>query len=324
MSYISVPKFKSSHELKGFAFVEFEEKNCAKEAVKFFENAKATEEIVGKFPKSHKIITDLEKKIAKVKESIAYYDQQGIEEVAEKRKFSELSENGSENCLKKIKMNDAAPEEAKASKPVMLKNTKSLFENLQVISKKKWLQLKEEFLEKQKNEIASLKQHLLNLNDQLQDKLNSKYKAKHGDIKTDDIVKGCVIKATLSPTDSEFDAVFKLTRSAFKNKYLTDDLDHVAYVDVEKNSSKVLIRCKSSQEARELMTKKGFLEKFSKSLLVGSEEIEYFDKIYSNREKKLNKKEKKKENKMIKEALEPRIKVDNESDLAKTLLKIDP
>lgn len=36
---------------------------------KFFENAKATEEIVGKFPKSHKIITDLEKKIAKVKES---------------------------------------------------------------------------------------------------------------------------------------------------------------------------------------------------------------------------------------------------------------
>ena len=32
--YISMPKFKTSFQLKGFAFIEFEEKSCAKEAVK--------------------------------------------------------------------------------------------------------------------------------------------------------------------------------------------------------------------------------------------------------------------------------------------------
>ncbi len=64
-----MPKFKTSFQLKGFAFVEFEEKACAKKAVKFYENDENTAEIVGKFPKSHKIKTDLEKKILKVKES---------------------------------------------------------------------------------------------------------------------------------------------------------------------------------------------------------------------------------------------------------------
>jgi len=64
-----MPKFKTSFQLKGFAFVEFEEKSCGKQAAKFYENQKNTQEIVGKFPKSHKIKTDLEKKILKVKES---------------------------------------------------------------------------------------------------------------------------------------------------------------------------------------------------------------------------------------------------------------
>lgn len=32
--YISMPKYKTSHQLKGFAFVEFEEVECAKKAYK--------------------------------------------------------------------------------------------------------------------------------------------------------------------------------------------------------------------------------------------------------------------------------------------------
>lgn len=69
VSYISLPKFKTSSELKGFAFIEFEDKATAKEAIKFYHNEKYIEEIIGKFPKSHKIITDLEKKIARIKDS---------------------------------------------------------------------------------------------------------------------------------------------------------------------------------------------------------------------------------------------------------------
>jgi len=80
-------------------------------------------------------------------------------------------------------------------------------------------------------------------------------------------------------------------------------LDGIAYVDVEKNYNKVLIRCKTSECATELIKKPGLLEKFDKSLLTGVEEIEYFEKIYSNREKKMNKKEKKKDSDLINEAI---------------------
>ena len=34
VSYISMPKYKTSHQFKGFAFVEFEEVECAKKAYK--------------------------------------------------------------------------------------------------------------------------------------------------------------------------------------------------------------------------------------------------------------------------------------------------
>ena len=72
--YISLPKFKSSHQLKGFAFVEFEEKATAKKAIEFYEDDKNSEFIMGKFPKSHKIITDLEKKIQKAQQSRKFHN----------------------------------------------------------------------------------------------------------------------------------------------------------------------------------------------------------------------------------------------------------
>jgi len=223
---------------------------------------------------------------------VSYYADQNEDTKAEnsftKRKASEVDES-EVSVIKKAKPNTEA--------------NKTGFENLQVVSKKKWLRLKEEFLTRQKEEIANLRALLAKLNEELQEQLSAKYKSKHASIKTDDIVKGCVIKLTLSPDDADFDSTFKLSRQAFKNKYLKNDLDGVAYVDVEKNCNKVLIRCKSSDSARELMNKSDVLEKFHKSLLGGIEEIEYFEKIYSNREKKLNKKDRRKDSDLIKEAI---------------------
>lgn len=165
-----------------------------------------------------------------------------------------------------------------------------------MISKKQWLKLREDFLEKQKSNIAGLKTELKSLNDQLQLKINEKYKTKNSNVKTDDIVKGCIIKLTISAsslTDNEMDAIFKLSKQQFKNKYLVDQIDHVAYVEVEKNHNKILIRCKTPESAKILMENKDILLSFNKCLLEGHEEVEYFEKIFSNRVKKLNKKDKK-------------------------------
>lgn len=146
-----------------------------------------------------------------------------------------------------------------------------------------------------------MKNKLDSLNGQLNARLNEKYKAQNANLKTDDIVKCCVIKLTLNPSDAEFDAVFKLSRQEFKNKFLKEESDHVAYVDVERNNSKILIRCKSPESAKALI-KSPSLSQFGKFMLDGCEELEYFEKIFFNRTKKLNKKEKKKEIGLTKEA----------------------
>ena len=64
-----MPKFKTTNQFKGFAFIEFSGKNEAKQAVRFIkENRKAKtdeeeEEPIGKFPRFNAQIIELEKKI---------------------------------------------------------------------------------------------------------------------------------------------------------------------------------------------------------------------------------------------------------------------
>ena len=179
-----------------------------------------------------------------------------------------------------------------------------------MISKKKWLKLREDFLEKQKADILELKTELKNLNDQLQSKINEKYKTKNSNVKTDDIIKGCIIKLSISATsltDTEYDSIFKLSKQQFKNKYLANQIEHVAYVEIEKNHNKILIRCKSPESAKSLLDNKDILLGFNRCLLDGHEEVEYFEKIYSNRVKKLNKIDKKKDFDLIKECIKPKI-----------------
>ena len=171
----------------------------------------------------------------------------------------------------------------------------SFFER--VVSKKKWLKLKADFLNKQKEEIAGLKAKLEALNDQMQQKLSEKFNAKNNaNIKIADLIRNCVLKLTLSLKEKEFED-FKLGKQEFKAKYLTGLDEHIIYFELEKNFNRIMIRCKSSESAKELLGKKDLLVQFNKCLLEGSEEIEYFEKIFLNRTKKQFKKEKKTEKK---------------------------
>lgn len=165
---------------------------------------------------------------------------------------------------------------------------------MSVISKKQWLKLREEFLTKQQQQINSLKAELTQLDEQLKQKIDEKYKTKNTNIKTDDITKGCIIKLSLKSIDDKDYDVFKLSRQQFKDKKISEEFStHIAYVDIQKHSNRIYIRCKSKESALIIFNSNSFLNEFQKSILDGVEEIEYFEKIYSNRNKKLEKKDKK-------------------------------
>ncbi len=131
------------------------------------------------------------------------------------------------------------------------------------------------------------------MEEELKQKKALKFQSKTLNVKTDDIVKGCIMKLTFKSVENNFE-VMKLTRQQFKNKYIAEEFfDRVVYVDIQKNSNMIFIRCKSNETALELIKENNFLSEFNKSLLNGSDEIDYFEKIFSNRQKKNEKKEKK-------------------------------
>jgi hypothetical protein len=131
------------------------------------------------------------------------------------------------------------------------------------------------------------------LEEELKQKKAQMFQSKTLNVKTDDIVKGCIMKLTFKSVENSFE-VMKLTRQQFKNKYIEEEfLDRVVYVDIQKNSNMIFIRCKSSEATLELIKEKKFLNEFNKSLLNGNDEIDYFEKIFSNRHKKNEKKDKK-------------------------------
>ena len=157
-----------------------------------------------------------------------------------------------------------------------------------VTSKKTWLKLRDDFFTKQKEEISRLKEELVELNKELEERQKAEKKAG-----TEDIGRGCIIKVTLDSSKSADAELLKLSRQDFREKMLKIFEEQVAYVDVEKLSSRVLIRCKSTEAAQALVQDAEFIAGSEKSLLSGREEDEYFEKIASNRKKKLDKKEKK-------------------------------
>ena len=68
---------------------------------------------------------------------------------------------------------------------------------------------------------------------------------------------------------------------------------------MEKNSSHIFIRCKSPEAVSSLLKNSEFLTEFKKELLANQEEMEYFKKIYQNRNKKMEKKDKKEKKKKV-------------------------
>ena len=125
------------------------------------------------------------------------------------------------------------------------------------------------------------------MNKELEEKKNAVLK----ETKIIDMTRGCIIKIPLDPSNKAEGDLLKMNRQEFKQNILKDFIDNVAYVDVEKNTCRILIRCKSPEAAFGLIQNAEFLPALKKSLLGGQEENIYFEKISSNRQKKMDKKE---------------------------------
>jgi hypothetical protein len=105
-----------------------------------------------------------------------------------------------------------------------------------------------------------------------------------------------VIKLVLDLNNESEYSLLKLTRQQFKELKLKDYLELIEYVDIEKKSNKIFIRCKSADIVKTLMANATFLSEFkNKTILSGKEEEEYLERIFSGRNKYQTKREKKQE-----------------------------
>jgi hypothetical protein len=167
--------------------------------------------------------------------------------------------------------------------------------------------LKDEFLSKQKLEVTELKTKLYSLTKKL-DTLReekkrrdeaaakvAKFTTPNGKNQLEDITRGCIIRVEVKAKEEKSFEVFKVSRQQFKEKYLKEFLDKVAYVDLDKHTNRIFIRCNSAEAAQSMLANKdAFLSEYEyKELLGSAEEGDYFEKIASQRTKKQDKKERK-------------------------------
>ena len=116
--YVSLPRFKKSRQLKGFAFVEFDCESVAKKACDLYAPKQDSDSGLAKFPNTNKQLESLRKRSFGVCDIEDNNDGDG-------------AKNG--------------------------KSETSDFSQFWVISKKKWGELKKEYLKVQKDRIETLK-----------------------------------------------------------------------------------------------------------------------------------------------------------------------
>ncbi|CAD5122348.1 DgyrCDS10785 [Dimorphilus gyrociliatus] len=218
--YVSLPRFKSTGDLKGFGFVEFETVEAATRAVS---QVNSDPHGIGRFPRMCKQGKILEKQIEEISKEVKSFTD-SIKDTTEERETNlelqsenstndkgENSENGKEKAIldsnqqkRKLSDNeDSQTEELpnkkaktvtisdqvdiKKQKKKRIRKRKPLADfpaELKVISKKEWLNLKKEYLNLQKDSMANLKKNLKSWKEK-KSKLMSEEKADEEELKSD-------------------------------------------------------------------------------------------------------------------------------------------
>ncbi|KAF6041234.1 hypothetical protein EB796_000465 [Bugula neritina] len=338
VNYVSLPRYPSTHVIKGFAFVEFDSeegvRNCLKEiGTKEFSsvnpfpkagskdvqraqkqilksaqsgeslqtrkrskdrrssNADGTD-LVSEEPVSKKV------KVSNVGESSVKEDKPISDQVAKvsKKRKRKLSQSKSQENAKEQKLDSSISQKsdtaemkeptvtskqdvkkskksAAAEETVSNNNKKSSASTptsqLRAISKLDWLTLRNQYLELQKANMAALKQKLKE--QRAKEEADSKESA-NKPIDMLELIPNVIVEIT-----SDKELVLENVKKSLPHGI------GISYVDVKVGSSSGYIRCKSCEDAEQLLRESLSGSDYKLSLLQGEQEKAYWDRLNQQR-----------------------------------------
>uniref|UniRef100_A0AAY5F142 La-related protein 7 n=1 Tax=Electrophorus electricus TaxID=8005 RepID=A0AAY5F142_ELEEL len=262
--YISIPKFKTTGHTKGFAFVEFETQEEAQKAIEMLNNPpEDAPRKPGIFPKTF------------ARKPIPFpVFQDGTQEMISENKESK-EEDG------KTDEKDDSLLKAKRKRKKKHKERLKIEEEvipLRVISKKEWLELKQEYRDLQKICMSELKKNISGISQTHQAWEKSK---PENEAVSPQFESGVIVKITHSqPLPSR-----KCVKDALS------EVSTVKYVDILNGDAEGYVRFETPTDAKAVIAANSELQKkydWNLEILTGDHEQRYWQKILVDRQAKLN------------------------------------
>ncbi|XP_043286533.1 la-related protein 7 [Venturia canescens] len=347
IAYISIPRYKNTSKIKGFAFVEFDKVEGANECLKAFEEKHCTlpshtapNELLSittftddnpsseATPMEESSLENTEATISQkrkgVSEDISEEDESSSKkaridasegksnkEDKQKEKDSEKSDAAqSTSCVSQDDEEKEKITEGKERKKKRKRKRRSRGEQmdaadlgLQIMAKRDWKQLRNKYLQLQRNKMKQLKQHLHKArwnqwgsSNRIEgEEVEKKSTKEKSEVSTPKFVftPGVIVKIELEEPCSN--------PKNFKLELRSDTA--VKYIDVHEGSSEAFVRCDTAESAKTFVEK--YNEKRTLCIIDGAEEKAYWDKMSQDREEKLGKKDRVKQrgrDKLLKKA----------------------
>ncbi|OAF69528.1 hypothetical protein A3Q56_02726 [Intoshia linei] len=254
--YISLPKYHSTRDFKGFAFVEYSSKEEADLACKKLNLYKGSSP-PSSFPKGNKDFIRLQRQLSKL------MDELNIVEDA----ISKSPKVKCEGEMGKRRLKESNEIECKKIK---LKKDKIIPETLmRVIPKTKWLKMRKKYLDGQKNEYSQMKTSI----EDVKMKLNSR-EPSNETIKQLEMTPNVLVKIEIYPEN---------TKKYIKT--IMTKLSPIVYIDMNKQflNTEAIVRYSLEDEAIKIVNEYKDSDEFKLTMLSGEEESNYWKKINSDR-----------------------------------------
>ena len=253
VAYVSMPKFKHNGMPKGFAFVEFNDEEGAKNSMIAFVNAK------------RKIPTGLDpSELQSVK---SYHIEQEELEKKNKKTSNQPSEDSKEVDQNPKRKRKRKHNETEQPDPLTM---------FQVMPKSEWKRLRNKYLELQRKNVAHSKMKLRQYYEKTTEKQEKQQKEEE-DVPKLNYVPGIIVKIVQSePIDDE---------KKVKQRIRAAVMESVGYVDATIGQNTYHVRCAHEKQAQTLKNAKILGQG---EILSGEAEKEYWSKIMADRQAKLS------------------------------------
>ncbi len=290
--YVSLPKYKKSGAIKGFAFVQFEKADSAARALEAFGfgEEKAKEMDPAELDSIKSFQNEQMEELEKRKEEATAVDVKEEDDSGEppNKKSRDGDPEEDDETKKKRKKNRQHKPLPGSSVATELKELK--LGTLRIMSKACWKWLRNRYLNQQRKNMSQSKKRLREWR-QNQETAANKQEApsksdENGHKDADNaaaavevtVVPNTIVKFELKEPISNKQLVKGKVRSAF--------MDPVSYVDADVGLSEYFVRCADEAQAKRLA---GVASLGKATILAGGEETAYWEKIRKQRQEKRDK-----------------------------------